>query len=187
MNGGNSPTDSELLAAATATPEAFGEFYDRHAEAILAFAYRRTGDAATAADITAEVFAAAFAKRGSFRDTGTPARAWLYGIARRQLATFVRRKTVADRYRRRFGIADLTPTADELERIEALVDLEPLRAALRDALHSLPIDQQRALWLRVVDNHSYRHIAGQLGCSEGAARVRVSLGLSRLADLLEAP
>lgn len=184
---GESRSDAELLAAAAREPEAFGEFYDRHSEAILAFAFRRTGCAATAADIAAEVFTAAYAKRGSYRDTGAPARAWLYGIARRQLGTFVRRKKVADRYRRRFGIAELTPSESELERIEALVDLEPVKDALHDALGSLPVDQQRALWLRVVDNHSYHDIASQLGCTEGAARVRVSRGLTRLADLLEAP
>lgn len=184
---GDPRTDSELLAAAAKQPEEFGAFYDRHAEAILGFAYRRTGCAATAADISAEVFAAAFAKRSSFRDTGAPARAWLYGIAKRQLGTFVRRKKVADRYRRRFGISELAPTPDELTRIEALVDLEPVKNALHEALGQLPMPQQQALWLRVVDNHSYRDIAHELGCSEGAARVRVSRGLTRLADLLEAP
>lgn len=179
-------TDSELLAAAGRDPEAFGVLYDRHAEAILTYAYRRTGDAATAADIAAEVFAAAFAKRATFRDTGAPALAWLYGIARRQLGTYVRRKKVADKYRRRFGITDLEHTPDELERIETLVDLQPIEQALRDAIGELPQPQQQALWLRIVDNRSYRDIAGQLGCSEGAARVRVSRGLTRLADLLEA-
>ncbi len=180
-------SDAELLRAAQADPDAFGLFYDRHADAVMAYAYRRTDCAATAADLTAEVFAAAYAKRHTFRNTGAPATAWLFGIARRQLGSFARRRRVADRYRRRFGIADHTPTEDELRRIETLVDLEPFAAALREAVATLPSSQQQALWLRVVERRPYAEVAANLGCSEGAARVRVSRGLARLADLLEAP
>lgn len=180
-------SDHELLRVAHRDPEAFGVFYDRHGEALLAFLYRRTGCAATAADLAAEVFAAAFAKRTTFRQTEAPARAWLYGIARRQLGSFLRRRSVADRYRRRFGISELTHTDDQLSRVEALVDLAPVAESLHQALGSLPEGQQRALWMRIVDRRSYRDIAGELGCTEGAARVRVSRGLTRLADLMEAP
>lgn len=182
---GSGLSDAELLSRSRAEPDLFGLFYDRHSDAILSYCYRRTGCPTTAADLTAEVFAAAYAKRLAFRDTGTPARAWLYGIAKRQLGTFVRRRRVADRWRRRFGLTSLETTADELERIETLVDLEPVRGALRDALGTLP--QQRALWLRVIEDRSYRDIATELGCTEGAARVRVSRGLTRLAEILEAP
>ena len=97
----------------------------------------------------------------------------------------MRKARVADRYRRRFGVAPLDPSPDELHRIESLVDLEPVAGALRAALRELPASQQWALWLRIVDQHSYRDIARQLGCSEGAARVRVSRGLTRLADLMD--
>lgn len=182
-----SGSDHELLRAARHDPDAFGVFYDRHADAILGFLYRRTGCAATAADLAAEVFATAFAKRAAFRQTEAPARAWLYGIARRQLASFVRRRRVADRYRRRFGISELIHTDEQLSRVEALVDLAPVADALQEALASLPDGQQQALWLRVVDRQPYATIADHLGCSEGAARVRVSRGLTRLADLMEAP
>jgi len=180
-------SDAELLDGSRSDPELFGFFYDRHSDAILSYCYRRTGCPATAADLTAEVFAAAYARRAMFKDTGAPARAWLYGIAKRQLGTFVRRQKVADRWRRRFGLIGLETQPDELERIEALVDLEPVRGALRQALGALPAPQQQALWLRVVDDRSYRDIGVELGCTEGAARVRVSRGLTRLAEILEAP
>ena len=94
--------DATLLAASRADPAAFGRFYDRHVDAVLAYCLRRTGCAQTAADLTAETFAAAYARRSTFRDTGAPALAWLYGIARRQVGTYVRRERVSDRYRRIF-------------------------------------------------------------------------------------
>ncbi|MEZ5407885.1 MAG: sigma factor [Acidimicrobiales bacterium] len=70
-------TDHELLRASLADPEAFGVFYRRHAEAVLRYCHVRTGCPETAADLTAEVFAAAFARRSAFRDEGRPARNWL--------------------------------------------------------------------------------------------------------------
>lgn len=180
------PTDEQLLAASRRDPAQFGVFYDRHAAAVLAFCARRTGSLETAADLTGEVFAAAYAKRGSFRPTGAPARAWLYGIARRQIGTFHRRRRVADRYRRRFGIASFEGP-DDLERIDALVDLEALKPALNGALSALSPGQQRAIQLRIVEQLPYDEVARRLACSEGAARVRVSRALTHLAETLEEP
>lgn len=61
------------------------ELYDRHAEAILAV--RRTWDPEVAVDILAETFAVALVARHRLRDHDREAeRAWLYGIARRELA-----------------------------------------------------------------------------------------------------
>ncbi|HVJ98724.1 MAG TPA: RNA polymerase sigma factor [Acidimicrobiia bacterium] len=177
-------SDAQLLAGSRTDPKQFGVFYDRHADAILRFCVRRTGSLEVAADLTAEVFAAAYAKRGSFRQTEAPARAWLYEIARRQIGTFHRRQRVADRYRRRFGIASLS-VSDDLERVEELLDAAQYRAALEQALATIPPDQARAVQLRIVEQLPYEEIARELACSEGAARVRVSRGLSGLADLLE--
>lgn len=180
------PNDLELLSRAREDPESFGVFYDRHVTAVLAFCVRRTGCAETAADLTAEVFAAAYAGRRRFRDTGAPAEAWLFGIARRQLGTFARRQRVSDRYRRRFGFHALEVTPDETERIANLMAIEPLRQALAEALSDLSDGQARALQLRIVDELPYADVAAALGCTEGAARVRVSRALTKLSGLMEA-
>src|SRR5829696_8247658 len=177
-------TDAELLAAARRDPEAFGVLYDRHAVAVLGFFARRTACAATAADLTAETFAQAYASRRRYRDTGDPATAWLFTIARRQLAGFLRRQAVDDRARRRLGIVRATLDEQSFERIEELADLRALKDALATALASLPDDQSEAIRLRVLHELSYADVAGRLGCSEGAARVRVCRGLDRLARLL---
>jgi RNA polymerase sigma factor (sigma-70 family) len=181
-------TDGELLLASGDDPDAFGVLFDRHARPLLGFFYRRTADADTAAELCAETFAEAFAKRGRYRDTGAPARAWLYTIARRQLARQVRRRAVSDRYRSRLGM-DTTVDLDEQsrERIEALVDFEPEQTALRTALGALPRSQAAALVLRIGHELPYREVARRLGCSEGAARVRVARGLSKLATTMETP
>ena len=181
------PSDAELLRESTRRPEAFGEFYDRHAEALLGFFARRTWDAQEAADLTAETFAVAFASRRRYRDTGAPAYAWLLGIARHQLGRAVRRRCVDDRARRRLGIERIELDDASLARIEELADLSALRPSLAAALEQLPSGTARAVSLRVADDLPYAEVAQRLGCSEGAARVRVTRGLTQLADLLEAP
>jgi RNA polymerase sigma-70 factor (ECF subfamily) len=180
------PTDADLLRESARRPEAFGEFYDRHAEPLLAFFARRTWDAQEAADLTAETFAVAFAARRRYRDTGAPAYAWLLGIARHQLGRSLRRRRVDDRARRRLGIEPVQLDDVSLTRIEELADLQAMRPALSAALDQLPTATARAVALRVTDELPYAEVADRLGCSEGAARVRVMRGLDQLADLLEA-
>jgi RNA polymerase sigma-70 factor, ECF subfamily len=178
-------TDGELLRSAVRDPAPFGLFYDRHVEAILRYCHRRTGCPETAADLTAEVFAAAFVKRSSFRDDGGSARPWLFGIASRQLGKYARRERVSTKYRHRLGMGELDLSTAAVERLEELLDLEPLRRELADALMTLPRTQVAAIQLRVVDDLSYAEVAARLGCTEGAARVRVCRGLTALADLIE--
>lgn len=174
--------DASLIVRSVDEPVVFGELFDRHAKAVLEFFYRRTGCAQISADLMAETFAAAFSSRRRFRDTGAPGRAWLFKIARRQLSRYVRREQVSSRARRRLGV-DVTVHLDDrdFERIEAAVDF----SAVETALDTLPEGQAEAVWLRVGHDLSYSDVASRLGCSEGAARVRVSRGLDRLADAME--
>ena len=113
-------SDDDLLAATRTEPEAFAVFYRRHVEALLAYFARRTRNAELAADLTAETFAAALDGAHRHRPDKGPAVAWLYGIARRQLAHAARKGAVEDRARRRLGMARLQLTDEALERVEAL-------------------------------------------------------------------
>jgi RNA polymerase sigma-70 factor (ECF subfamily) len=178
-------TDAELLLTSRAEPAAFVELYRRHAEDLLRYFARRTLDPETAAELTAETFAEAFASRSSYRDTGANGVAWIYGIARHQLGRFFRTGRVDLAARRKVGIPMRELPPEDYERIEDLVDFQPLRAALVEALGSLPKDQQEALRLRVLDDLDYPEVASGLACTEAAARQRVSRGLRRLAIILQ--
>lgn len=181
----DSLSDAALLQRCADRPELFGEFYRRHVDAVLRYLVSRTGDAQVAADLTAETFAAAFASRARYRDTGAPAVAWLFGIARNQLATFARRRRVARKYRRRMGIDDISLDDADQARVEAMADFDALRPAIAAALASLTTETADAIRLRVIENRPYAEVAAELGITEGAARVRVSRGLARIAARLE--
>jgi RNA polymerase sigma factor (sigma-70 family) len=142
---------------------------------------RRTGRSDLAADLCAEVFAAALSSAHRFRDDGPPAEAWLFGIARNVLGTSLRRGRVEARACRRLGMAPIELHDDVLERIEELRDGGTLVAALA----ALPEDQRIAVHARVVEERDYAWIAGELRCSEQVVRKRVSRGLAVLRARIE--
>ena len=98
-------SDAELLVAARADPEAFGEFYRRNAIGVERWLRTQTPDLATAADLTAEAFAQALVSLARFRGTSDEqAIAWLFGIARNLVRRLHRRGRVELEVCRRLGI-----------------------------------------------------------------------------------
>lgn len=178
-------TDTELLIASRTEPEAFTELYRRHAEDLLRYFARRTLDPETAAELTAETFAEAFASRATYRDQGVNGVAWLYGIARHRLGRFFRNGKVDAAARRKLGMPERDLPPEDYERIEDLIDFAPIREALAEALESLSPDQREAMRLRVIDGLGYAEVAERLTCTEQNARQRVSRGLRKIALLLQ--
>jgi RNA polymerase sigma factor (sigma-70 family) len=178
-------TDTQLLIASRTEPEAFTELYRRHAEDLLRYFARRTLDPETAAELTAETFAEAFASRATYRDQGVNGVAWLYGIARHRLGRFFRSGRVDAAARRKLGMPERDLPPEDYERIEDLIDFAPIREALAEALETLSPDQREAMRLRVIDGLGYAEVAERLNCTEQNARQRVSRGLKKLALLLQ--
>jgi RNA polymerase sigma factor (sigma-70 family) len=178
-------TDSQLLIASRTEPEAFTELYRRHAEDLLRYFARRTLDPETAAELTAETFAEAFASRANYQDQGVNGVAWLYGIARHRLGRFFRSGGVEAAARRKLGMPERDLAPQDYERIEDLIDFAPIREALVEALDTLSEDQRDALRLRVIDGLGYDDVAARLKCTEQSARQRVSRGLRKIALLLQ--
>jgi RNA polymerase sigma factor (sigma-70 family) len=178
MRPGDEPTDEDLLTSGE--PAAFGRFYERRVREVLGYMMRRTGDPETAADLTAETFAAALVSAHRFRPRRRkPAAAWLFGIARNNLAVSRRQGRVDARARRRLGMAPLVLTDESIERIAAL---DHTALALVD---ELPGDQRDAVRARVIDERDYPDIAKDLRCSEAVVRKRVSRGLGTLRARME--
>jgi RNA polymerase sigma-70 factor, ECF subfamily len=178
-------TDAELLIASRDDPHAFRELYDRWADRLLAYFYRRTLDAEVAGDLLAETFAVAFERRRRFRDVGAPGANWLYGIAAKELSHWYRRQAVEQRAVRRLAIEVPALDDESIARIEALADMETHRTALAAALEQMGPGERDAVQLRVVEEMDYAEIASALACSEAAARTRVHRGLARLNRLME--
>jgi RNA polymerase sigma-70 factor (ECF subfamily) len=141
------------------------DLYRHHAPGLFRFALRLTGDRAAAEDLVAETFVVAVAGGGPAQPPS--ARAFLFGTLR-NLALHGRRSAARH---------PAAPSA-LLEEMAASADLErataarfELAATLND-LQALPEETRAALLLRA-EGLPYEEIAGLLGTSLGAAKVRV--------------
>ena len=176
-------TDAELIRAARTDPDAFAELYRRHVGAVNGFFRSRAPQAA--GELTAETFAQAVLSLHRFRDEADGlALPWLFGIARNLLRRFYARERIGSDARRRLGMPIRSYELDVEEAADRL-DAERYAPALTAALDSLPAGQRRALELRVLGDLPYRHVAGSLGCSEVAARIRVTRALGALSRALK--
>jgi RNA polymerase sigma factor (sigma-70 family) len=166
--------------------EAFSELYRCEGESVLIFLTRRTLDAETALELTAETFALALRSWGRIAPLVLEQqRAWLFTVARRQLSRYLRRAKVERRAIQRLGMQIPQMDHDDLLQIEQRAGLTELRQVLERELSKLSESQREALKLRVLEEHSYEDIAARLGVSEQTARSRVSRGLRALSRALE--
>jgi len=143
----------------------------------------RTGCAQTAADLCSETFLEAFKHRAKYDAERGDAQAWLFGIAKNRV-----RRYHASANRRRLRRAKIhAPQLSETEheRVEELADLAAIAPSIRAKLTELPPSWAQAVTLRILEDRTYEEVATMLQTTEGNVRVRVSRGLTRLADLLE--
>jgi RNA polymerase sigma factor (sigma-70 family) len=177
--------DRQLLDAARGGDgQAFGAFYRRRRDVVLAYVGRRTGDPELAADLLAETFAAALlAVLDRARELPREPVAWLMTIAHNELIDSLRRGQVERAARERLALERLAlePLAlddEDLERIEELMDATDVEATLLELLSAQQLDALRA---RILDERDYAQIARELRCSEAVVRKRVSRALRTLA------
>lgn len=163
-------------------PDRFIDVYEAHYDQLLRFLTRKVFDAEAAFDLHAELFALAFERRGQFRgSTVAEDEGWLFAIAVNLLRGYWRDGEVERRAMERLRLARPVLDDDAIERIEELADLAVLAPVIVTALDLLPVDQRRAVHLRVVEELSYEEVAQAEGVSNQVIRARVSRGLRALA------
>lgn len=145
----------------------FEALYTSHSADLLAYAARRTSSGADAADVVADTFLVAW-RRIEEVPAGDDARPWLFGVARGVLANhrrgLRRRSTLSER------------VAGEVDRLvaDATHGREPsVSAEVVAALDALGDDDRELLLLVGWDGLSPQQAAVVVGCSAGAARVRL--------------
>lgn len=137
------------------------QLMEAHSPALLAYFYRRV-DGGDAADLLNDTLLVVWRKARSVPDDDAEARMWMFGIARRVLATHRRsshrRSALHERLRAELAA---TPPAEP----------EDVRA-LRDALAQLPEIDQEIIRLVHWDGFSQVEVAQLLGLPEGTVRSR---------------
>jgi RNA polymerase sigma factor (sigma-70 family) len=168
-------SDYELLRRSRSGEEPFAEFYRRHERLVVGWLVRQTGRPDLAADLTAEVFAAAYIAAPRFRHGPEPVAAWLLGIARNKLLRSLRNERMEASARRRLAMSTVQVDDDAISAISSIDDSDLLAV-----LDELPRGQRDAVRARVVEDLGYGELAQRLNVTEQVARKRVSRGLRQL-------
>jgi RNA polymerase sigma-70 factor (ECF subfamily) len=167
------PDDSALWSrASSGDADAFGTLFERHANAIYNYCFRRVGDWASAEDLLSVVFLEAWRRR----DKALPSNKvvpWLYGIA----TNVVRNQR---RSERRYAAAlRRMPPDDQREDLDDELQLESVLMQVRQ----LPRHEQEVFALCAWFDVSYEDAAHALSIPVGTVRSRLSRARARLREL----
>jgi RNA polymerase sigma-70 factor, ECF subfamily len=149
------------------------ELYERHLEDVFRYVLHRIPREEEAEDITAEVFAAAFAGLARFRGE-CPPHVWLLAIARRKIIDARRRRRVRqETLASELGEGQAAALWEALtveDGPEAALIRAEARRMLGELVARLRADQREALMLRYVEGLSVAEIAQVMGRSHGSVK-----------------
>ncbi len=151
---------------------------DDHYLSLYRYAYRLSGSAADAEDLTQETFCQAQLKLGQLRDPGR-AKAWLFSILRNAYLHRVRNRVQHPE----ISLEILSDVAEPLP--EPLPEIEPER--LQEALNELPEVFRTPIILYYFEDFSYRDIAEQMDLPLGTVMSRLARAKAYLRNRLLQP
>ena len=79
-----------IRLAQDGNPEAFGDLYRLHLDAVYRYVYSRIGETGEAENLTQATFLKAWRGLGSYRQGQVPLRGWLYRIAHNAIVDYYR-------------------------------------------------------------------------------------------------
>jgi RNA polymerase sigma factor (sigma-70 family) len=156
---------------------ALATLFERHHARVYRFCLRMTGNRQTSEDLVQDVFMRMLKYRATFKND-SELMPWMFGIARNACVAHLTRRisveTIAEEdieQRPSEGAADADPHGEEQ------ADL------IRRALLALPVERREVLLLSRYEFKTYEEIAGALGCSVGAVKVRAHRAIKQLREI----
>ena len=181
MFRGRQPDEAATLGSGDA-----GSFHDTailHVDSLYGAAMRLTRNPTDAEDLVQETYLKAFRFVGQF-ETGTNLKAWLHTILHN---TFLNMRRHAGRdpvTADSEAVEHLAATGAQSETPEQILMRDTLDADLQSAIDALPDVFRQAVWLRDVEEFSYKEIAEMLSIAPGTVMSRISRGRRMLHERL---
>lgn len=167
-------------------PTTFSRVYDENARGVYGTALRILGDAPRAQDVTQDVFLRVWRNPGRFDERRGELGSYLRLMARSRALDLWRETQAAGRARDRLeSVVAVEHEIDSDERPSSVVERDEDRAAVRDALRSLPEPQREAVVLAYWGGMTADEIARRAGVPLGTAKSRIRLGMAKLRTAVE--
>jgi RNA polymerase sigma-70 factor (ECF subfamily) len=173
----HSDQEAELVLAAQRNPAVFQQIYDRWAVTIYKYFYFRTGEPASAEDLTSQLFLSAYQALPRYQHRGLFA-AWLFAIARNLSKEYFRknhREVPLETAPQLLASSD--PPAEVAQQDEI--------GRLRRLVQFLPEEDQELIRLRYVVELTFADMAIVLNKREDAVKKSLYRLQARLQSLLE--
>ncbi|SES44252.1 RNA polymerase, sigma 29 subunit, SigE [Actinokineospora terrae] len=174
------PVEVAEISAAEWTVPSWDEVVREHGDRVYRLAYRLSGNAHDAEDLTQETFIRVFRSLASYKP-GT-FEGWLHRITTNLFLDMVRRRS-------RLRMEGLPEDTDRIEgdepSPEEVYDETHLDPDLQAALDELPPEFRAAVVLCDVEGLSYEEIGATLGVKLGTVRSRIHRGRQALRVALE--
>ncbi|MEU8223130.1 RNA polymerase sigma factor [Kribbella sp. NPDC048915] len=171
---------------------ALGELFDRYADDVRAFAFRRTASWSTADDVVQATFLSTwrrFQRNPPGPLTAPSARGWLLMVARHECIAVFRaanrvRKLVERLPGQHPDHAEYADHADHADQVARRLDDERRMSAIRRAVAKLPRHERETLELVVWSGLTLAEAADALGVPVGTVKARLHRTRRRFPDLL---
>lgn len=152
------------------------QLYDAHVDRIFRLAYRMTGDAALAEDLTQDTFLRAFDRLADFRGDG-PLGGWLHRVATSVICSALRRRKrvweheQAEEDLSQYGGPQEPPDPD-------------LQRQLGRAVANLDENHRLVFVMHDMEGFTHQEIAAAMETPVGTAKARLSRARSKLKQML---
>jgi len=177
-------TDADLLPGCRGGDEAaWGALVQRYTRKVFGLAYRFTGRADEAEDLTQEVFVKVYQTLHRYREADGPFGAWLMAVARNHAIDHYRRGR-QERLRRSEDPLVLEMAAADDEHPIAGLEREERSRLVHAGLRALPPDLRTPLVLCDLQGLSYDEIASALKVPLGTVKSRINRARLELAKRL---
>jgi RNA polymerase sigma-70 factor, ECF subfamily len=157
---------------------AFEDLYRAYRRRLFAYAFRLTGNAERAAEVTNDVMLTVWKQAARFEGHSKPS-TWIFGIAHNIAINAAQR----DPWRRMTGIEDAGGMAAP-GNLPLDAERADLRRRLRGALSELSDDHREVMELTFFQGLSYEEIAAVQGCPVNTVKTRMFHAKKRLQPLL---
>jgi RNA polymerase sigma-70 factor (ECF subfamily) len=161
---------------ATEQAKAFEALYDRFEPALYRYVYSKVKKKEVCEEIVQEIFLALWAKRETLV-INTSVEAWLFGAAKNKILTFMKSRSVRERY-----AADFVLYASERvdNSSEELLHLKDLYKTIEESLSGLPKHYQTAFRLSRMQHEPTQRIAERMKISPRTVENYISAALKHL-------
>ena len=176
--------DSQLLSMIQQQDRgALEALYNKYGGAVYSLAMRMLSDSGAAQEVAQDTFFNVWRRASSYHSQRGKVTSWLFSIAHHRTIDELRRRR-RDQSRVQHGVDLTNKPSDGADDPVAYATAQYERSQLKDALHTLRVEQREVVVLAYFGGLTHSEIAKHLDQPLGTVKTRMRLGLRKMREAL---